>query len=72
MNFIAVAETTVTVASAQVVAYEITNLTGRVIARTVNASEANRAGAVRHAKKNMGGAYGIDANGNRVHLVTAD
>ena len=52
-----------------VAAFEITNLTGRVIAHTVNASPANRAGAIHHAAKNMGGCYGIDAKGNRVEIV---
>jgi hypothetical protein len=54
-----------------VAAFEITNLTGRVIARTVDASGANRTGAIAHAEKNMGSCYGIDADGNRVETVSA-
>lgn len=51
------------------VRFEITNLTGRVIARTVNASDANRVGAIGHAQKNLGDCYSIDAQGSRVAHV---
>jgi hypothetical protein len=71
MNFVTVAVKDIAVTSpgGPVVAFEITNLTGRVIARTVDASDANRAGAIGHAVKNMGSCYGIDVHGNRVQLV---
>lgn len=70
MNFVAVATVEITVPAARpAVRFEITNLTGRVIARTVNASDANRAGAVGHARKNLGDCYAIDADGNRVEHV---
>lgn len=53
-----------------VVAFEITSLTGRVVARTTTASAASRVGAIAHAKGKLGGCYGIDADGNRVETVT--
>lgn len=68
-GFTAVATVETTVTAGPVVAFEITNLTGRVIARTVNASQANRAGAIGHAEKHLGDCYGIDAQGNRVEHV---
>lgn len=70
MNFVAIATVEITTPAARpAVQFEITNLTGRVIARTVSASDANRTGAIGHAQKNMGDVYAIDANGNRVEHV---
>lgn len=49
--------------------FEVTNLTGRVIARTANTSDANRAGAIALAKRRMGGCYEISAAGTRLRAI---
>lgn len=70
MNFVATSTVEATVFVGGIAArYEITNLTGRVIAHTTTASSANRAGAIEHARKNLGDCYAIDTNGNRVEHV---
>lgn len=70
MNFVAIATVEATVPAPGItVAFEITNLCGTVIARTVDASDANRAGATEHARKHLGDCYGVDANGNRTEHV---
>lgn len=48
-------------------AYEIVNLCGRVIARTANASDANREGAVRYAAERAGASVvAVTAGGSRL------
>ncbi len=70
MNFVAVATVETTAFVGGIAArYEITNLCGTVIAHTTTASDANRRGAIEHARKHMGDCYAIDTNGNRVGHV---
>lgn len=69
MNFVAISLINVPVTRPIAAHFEITNLTGRVIARTKDVSDRNRAGAIALAKRRMGGVAEISSCGSRLRTI---
>jgi hypothetical protein len=69
MNFVAISLINVPVNRPVAAHFEITNLTGRVIARTTDVSERNRAGAIGLAKRRMGGVIEVDKFGFSIRTI---